>query len=112
MQNPVGSYYAPRSDEEKRKYWSQYSNASSDVPVYGDGNWVDSWPRPDDRAPSNYKGTSSDNGMRRFFVNRHNFGINIGFADGHVNKIKLRGLWNQNWYRGYALTKEPRLPKR
>ena len=50
--------------------------------------------------------------MRRFFVNRHNFGINIGFADGHVNKIKLRGLWNQNWYRGYALTKEPRLPKR
>ena len=50
--------------------------------------------------------------MRRFFVNRHNFGINGGFADGHVTKITLRGLWDQNWYRGYTLNKEPRLPSR
>ena len=112
MQNPEGSYYAPTSQEEKRKYWSQYSNASSDVPIYGDGNWVDSWPRPNDQPPNNYSGTHSDNGMRRFFVNRHSFGINAGFADGHVTKIKLRGLWDQKWYRGYTLTKEPRLPKR
>ena len=66
MQNPVGSYYTPRSDEEKRKYWSQYLNASSDVPFYGDGNWVDLWPRPNEQAPNNYLGTSFGNGMRRF----------------------------------------------
>ena len=112
MQDPVGSYYAPSNSAEKKKYWEQFSNATSEVPVYGDGNWVDSWPRPSDAPPPNYSGAYSDNGMRRFFVNRHNFGINAGFADGHVDKVTLRGLWDQIWYRGYQLTREPNLPKR
>ena len=112
MQDPVGSYYAPSNSAEKKKYWEQFSNATSEVPVYGDGNWVDSWPRPSDAPPPNYSGAYSDNGMRRFFVNRHNFGINAGFADGHVDKVTLRGLWDQIWYRGYQLTREPNSPKR
>ncbi len=96
----------------KKKYWEQFSNTTSEVPVYGDGNWVDSWPRPDNAPPPNYSGSYSDNGMSRFFVKRHNFGINAGFADGHVDKVTLRGLWDQTWYRGYILTREPKLPRR
>ena len=104
MQDPNKSFYAPSSATEKAKYWQQYSNAGSDVPLYGDGNWVDAWPRPTDAPPSNYSGkkTSADNGMRRYFVNRHNYSINAGFADGHTEKVTLRGLWDQNWYRGYT----------
>ncbi len=112
MQDPNGSYYAPNTADEKKKYWEQFSNTTSEVPVYGDGNWVDSWPRPDNAPPPNYSGSYSDNGMSRFFVKRHNFGINAGFADGHVDKVTLRGLWDQTWYRGYILTREPKLPRR
>lgn len=114
MQDPNKSFYEPSSATEKAKYWQQYSNAGSDVPLYGDGNWVDAWPLPTDPPPPNYSGkkTGADNGMRRFFVNRHNYSINAGFADGHTEKVSLRGLWDQNWYRGYQLTREPKLPKR
>ena len=112
MQDPNGSYYAPKTSDEKKKYWQQFSNATSEVPIYGDGNWVDSWPRPDIAPPPDYSGSHSDNGMRRFFVNRHHFAINAGFADGHVAKVTLRGLWDQTWYRGYVLNREPNMPRR
>ena len=112
MQNPEGSYYAPNTARERAKYWIRFSNATAATPLYGDGNWVDSWPRPDNPAPPDYSGEFSDNGMRRYFVNRHHFAIQGGYADGHVEKIPLEDLWRQQWHRGYDLRREPELPPR
>jgi len=29
-----------------------------------------------------------------------------------VAKVTLRGLWDQTWYRGYVLNREPNMPRR
>ena len=92
MQIQTG-FYEPSSATEKAKYWQQHSNAA--------------WMRrrtatatglmaPADRSASAklQRKTGADN-ARRFFVNRHNYSINAGFADGHTEKVSLRGLWDQ-----------------
>ena len=113
MQDPNKSFYEPSSATEKAKYWQQYSNAGSDVPLYGDGNWVDAWPRPTDPPPPNYSGKNRRRQRHAtVFCQQAQLPINAGFADGHTEKVSLRGLWDQNWYRGYQLTREPKLPKR
>ncbi|MCS1409791.1 MAG: hypothetical protein M2R45_02977 [Verrucomicrobia subdivision 3 bacterium] len=40
----------------------------------------------------------SDNGMRRFFVDLHNQGINIVYTNGRAERSDLR-VWAQNRYR-------------
>lgn len=112
MQHPKGSYYEPKTSEDWNRYFLNFANANSDVPLYGDGNWVDAWPRATDPAPPDYSGKHTDNGMRRMFVNRHDFATNLGYADGHVARAALRGLWDQEWHVGYVLRSEPRMPKR
>jgi prepilin-type N-terminal cleavage/methylation domain-containing protein/prepilin-type processing-associated H-X9-DG protein len=100
MQSPDGSYYPPTSDAERKRYYHVFSNANSNVPLYGDGNWVDAWPTRTDVPPPNYVGDHY-NGMQRFFVNRHELAINIGYADGHVSRVKLKDLWIQIWHQGF-----------
>lgn len=110
MQWPQGSYYEPTSESEWARYYGKYFNASTEVPLYGDGNWVDSWPRRNDEPPRDYKGDDRSNGMRRFFVNRHNYADNMAFTDGHVSSVKLKNLWIQKWHKGYEPNYKVRLP--
>ena len=70
-----------------------YMNSSANVPLYGDGNWVDAWPRADHTPPPNYEGGDHTQGMRRFFVDRHNKGIQLAYTDGHVEFVRLQALW-------------------
>lgn len=104
MQWPKGSYYEPGGRQPAHfadYYWGKYFKASAEVPMYGDGNWVDAWPQSNDAPPPNYSGEHTDNGMRRFFVDRHNQGINIAYTDGHVGRSSLPDLWIQLWHKGY-----------
>lgn len=116
MQWPLGSFYEPKTAEELKKYWGKLYNSSAEVPLYGDGNWVDGWPRSNDSPPRDLSGESGnnssngDNGTIRFFVNRHNFGTNLAYTDGHVGRAALRELWMQNWHNGYVRNPDVRLP--
>ncbi len=112
MQWPRGSFYEPNSADEWAKYYGQYYSASAEVPIYGDGNWVDGWPRAGDAPPRDYTGEHSDNGTRRFFVDRHNLGTNMSYSDGHVGRVDLRELWTQQWHRGYEPNPNVELPQK
>ena len=107
-----GSYYPPPNAEAAAKYFGQYFKANAETPLIGDGNWVDAWPRPENEPPPDYSGEYSDNGMRRFFVDRHNHGINAVYSDNHCDRIPLAELWEQLWHKGYRKRTDVRLPSR
>ncbi len=112
MQWPRGSYYEPTSDVVWAQYFGQYFKSNSETPLYGDGNWVDGWPRSTDEPPPNYSGEHTDNGTRRFFVDRHSQGINIVYSDNHCDRVDLAELWTQYWHNGYEKRTNVRLPSR
>lgn len=87
-----------------------------EVPVIGDCNWYVSWPRATDTMPTDLeRGTPPDavptNYMGRFCIERHHHGkdptINIGFADGHVERKRLDELWSLKWHREFETSKRP-----
>ena len=87
-------------------YWNKYSESTSDVPVFGDSIWVGAWPDGDDKIPSDIEGKgypafphSMGYFMGRFCVNRHDHRINMSFADGHCEPIRLEQLWTLRWHK-------------
>ena len=109
MQDPVGSYYAPGNSAEKEILGAVFQ-CHIGGSVYGDGNWVDSWPRRAMR-PSKLFRCLLRQRHAEFFVNRHNFGINTGFADGHVDKVTAR-LVGSNMVSRLPVNPRTQLPKR
>lgn len=85
------------------------------TPFFLDCVWVDSWPKPTDTPITDlYNGANDNEGMGRFTIARHgwkgaanaprNFTgtvlpgqNNVGFADGHVEPVKLNNLWKLSW---------------
>jgi prepilin-type N-terminal cleavage/methylation domain-containing protein/prepilin-type processing-associated H-X9-DG protein len=43
----------------------------------------------------------ANNGIKMFCINRHDGGINVLFADFHVEKVGLKGLWKLKWHRKF-----------
>lgn len=84
-------------------YWDTASPAqASSVPLFTDCRWVDSWPENGDTCSANFDINDSGNlntmsYMERFLIGRHEGKLNIGFADGHVEDIKLEMLWSVKW---------------
>jgi prepilin-type processing-associated H-X9-DG protein/prepilin-type N-terminal cleavage/methylation domain-containing protein len=83
------------------------------VPVLGDSNKIDSWPRRDDPTPAegNYTTMSGDRGggltprmLGRFAIARHGEAVNLVFLDGHAASVPLAELWGLKWHEEY----EPR----
>jgi prepilin-type N-terminal cleavage/methylation domain-containing protein/prepilin-type processing-associated H-X9-DG protein len=87
------------------------------TPVFLDAMWADAWPLETDPPYSDlYHGTLGNSGMQRLTIARHggvnparaprNFdtsqklpgAVNIGFADGHEELVKLENLWNYSWH--------------
>ncbi len=90
------------------------------TPVFFDENWVDVWPEETDKPFRNlYEGqplSVSPNQMGRCTIARHGGrsasraprnvlpgqklpgAINMGFADGHTQLVKLENLWSYNWH--------------
>lgn len=90
-------------------YWNSYSEATSGVPVFGDSVWVGAWPDGDDQMPPDIEGGGYLGSplfphlmgffMGRFCVNRHDHKINMTFADGHCEPVKLEKLWSLRWHK-------------
>jgi len=106
-------------DFPREKYYGQFSTAPSDVPVYGDSVWVGSWPEGNDRPPLDLKGSGYGDGsfphnkgqfMGRFAIDRHRGGINIGFVDGHVSRVSVKGLWLVNWHKDFQPNPNVKVP--
>ncbi len=103
---PTGYYQVDTSNPSHGNYYQKFSDARPDVPLFGDGMWVDAWPRSTDPPPSN--SFDGDNGsvasMHRFCIARHRRAINLSYVDTHIDAVELEDLWQQYWHRGY----EPR----
>jgi prepilin-type N-terminal cleavage/methylation domain-containing protein/prepilin-type processing-associated H-X9-DG protein len=83
------------------------------VPLIGDSNKIDSWPRRDDPTPSegHYTTLTGDRAggttpymLGRFALARHGLAVNIVFLDGHAATVPLAELWRLKWHEGF----EPR----
>lgn len=104
------------------------------TPLFADALWVDALPEQGDSPPINLftNGVAGDT-MARFIVARHggasppaapkNYtdnwnanpprcdGISMGFADGHVEAVKLPTLWTYLWHRNWDGSKaKPGIP--
>ena len=105
---PTGYYKPDKGSANYDNYFHKYSDARSDVPLFGDGMWVDAWPRSTDPPPSN--SFDGDNGsvasMHRFCIARHGRAINLSYVDGHLGVVRLEELWKQHWHQGYIPPEE------
>jgi len=70
---------------------------SSRVPTFFDAVWVDTWPRPSDPPPADPMKGDPTTGIGRCWINRHYGGINMGFCDGSVRRVKLNELMTLKW---------------
>lgn len=80
----------------------------SDVPLFGDSNWVGSWPDDTDTVPpslySGYAVHEVGYFMGRFSIDRHNKGIQMAFVDGSARRADLEQLWQLQWHRSFVST--------
>ncbi|HKS37521.1 MAG TPA: type II secretion system protein [Verrucomicrobiae bacterium] len=93
----------------------------SNTPVIADGNWIDTWPQPNDLPARNlFTGDDFAGAMVRLTLPRHGSdntwarnrifnpkdtlpgAINIGFADGHSRLVRLENLWNLDWHKNWV----------
>ncbi len=90
------------------------------TPFFADSVWVDAWPVETDLPARNlFDRDKFQGGMVRFTIPRHAAGreaastqfdpkndlpggINIAFADNHVELVRLERLWNLTWHRNWA----------
>ena len=115
----------PASDAPKFFVKESSVQRPTQTPLFSDMNWVDAWPRRDDFAWKDlYQGTTYNQHMGfqmgRMTIARHGGvnpsqaprnlgsgvpypgGINIGFADGHAEVVKLQNLWTYYWHVDYV----------
>lgn len=93
----------------------------SNTPVIADGNWIDTWPQPNDLPARNlFTGDDFAGAMVRLTLPRHGSAntwgrtqifnpkdnlpgaINIGFVDGHSALVRLENLWNLDWHKNWV----------
>src|ERR1700722_6604407 len=88
--------------------------ASSSVPIFSDGIWVEAGPRESDPPPTSdstalavqpgitlHTGELDDqDGFGQICIERHNGKhVNVAFVDGHVETEDLVNLWTLKWHR-------------
>jgi len=110
---PTGYYQVDTSNPEHGRYFQNFSDARPDVPMFGDGMWVDAWPRSSDPPPSNsFNGDNGDQAsMHRYCIARHRRAINLSYVDTHIAVVELEQLWQQYWHRGYEPRYDVVVPK-
>lgn len=94
------------------------------TPVLGDSIWTDGWPKAHQRPPFNPYYGWNDGGMGRYCIPRHSApgpqpkqtlpsasplrgAINLVFADGHQELVRLPRLWLFSWHKGYVPPPDP-----
>jgi prepilin-type N-terminal cleavage/methylation domain-containing protein/prepilin-type processing-associated H-X9-DG protein len=93
-------------------FWRSTNNLvgpASNIPVFGDSTWFDSWPRAEDQPMpepldfgSGNKGTTDE--MNHFCIDRHNGVTNMVFMDWSVRGVGLKELWTLKWHRQFDIT--------
>lgn len=92
----------------------------STTPFFADAIWVDAWPEETDRPARNlFDGDKfAAAGISRLAIPRHNANlaaasknfnardtlpgaINVGFADNHVEAVRLEKLWDLTWHKNW-----------
>ena len=106
----------------QRKHFKSESEVTNPSlsPYFADSVWVDTWPEPSDRPARNlFTGDNFAGAMLRVAIPRHSFNasaaprnfdpknllpgaVNVGFADNHVETVKLENLWNLEWHREWV----------
>ena len=84
--------------------------SGADVPVVGDGTWLDAgWPRDTDPPPPSRINPMSGgvDFMRRYFLARHSGAINIAFLDGSVRRVMPESLWSLRWHKSFRVREAP-----
>ncbi|MCK4999062.1 MAG: type II secretion system protein [Anaerohalosphaera sp.] len=89
----------------------------SEVPVFSDGIWVDSWPRDVDDfqaqiitnpeyLKTGYYIDGMNQNMGRVCIDRHGMKISISFFDGHAELVKLEDLWTLQWHKNFNVRRD------
>lgn len=108
----VGSYginlYVSQNSSGGRgdKLWGSLNTikGAAYIPVLTDSACEEDSPLPDDQPPAydgqTYEGEggSNVNEIKDRCINRHNEAINVLFADWHVERVGLKGLWEIWWH--------------
>ncbi len=97
-----GYYWNPRDG------FGTISEMSESTPTFSDGAWVNQEARPTNKwansliAPNEqigwyYQDPWSWMGLWRVSLDRHDYAINVSYADGSVKNVRINELWNQKW---------------
>ena len=99
------------------KLWGavSYVKGTAYIPALTDSAWDEDSPLPTDFPPAYdgevYAGGTGRDEMKDRCLNRHNEAINVLFADWHVERLGLKGLWeiwwHNNWVEERAAAGEP-----
>jgi prepilin-type N-terminal cleavage/methylation domain-containing protein/prepilin-type processing-associated H-X9-DG protein len=113
--------YFSTAEHRPKKYRNEADCPKpSSTPVIADGNWIDTWPQPNDPpARDLFTGDDFAGAMVRLTLPRHGGvkwargqrfdpkgdlpgAINIGFVDGHAELVKLERLWQLDWHKNWV----------
>ena len=113
--------YFSTAEQKPKKFKSDVDCPTpGTTPVISDGNWIDTWPQPNDPPARNlYTGDDFAGAMVRLTLPRHGGAswpkngifnpknelpgaINHGFVDGHGELVKLERLWRLDWHKGWV----------
>jgi len=83
-------------------YIRHIDQATSQTPVFGDSQWVGSWPNDQDTLPTNLQTPPNNHEfgyfMSRFCIDRHIKRINVSFMDGSCRAVAIPELWQLKWH--------------
>lgn len=123
----AGGWPAAWADERLAFKTEASIQQAATTPVLGDSVWVDAWPKADNKPQFNGYYGWNDGGMGRYCVARHSAGtadqskqtkpvnsplkgaVDIVFADGHAELIRLPRLWQLTWHKDYVPPAKPPL---
>jgi len=121
----AGGWPADWADERLAYKREVEITSSATTPVLADSVWVDAWPKADQRPSFNPYYGWNDGGMGRYLISRHaaaasvsratapltglrgGGGVNMVYADGHVDLCRLPRLWQLTWHKGYTPPANP-----
>jgi len=104
-ERPDGKYNYPSQD---RYDWECTGRTFSPgvAAVWFDCNWVDAWPwHTQDPSPDLVEGSRpGESSMGRVCIVRHDWSINVAFADGTAHNVPLPELWLLLWNPSFVPT--------
>lgn len=89
--------YGMFEEEDEGRSFRDSMPGRADIPVFTDSVWVDAFPAHTQVVPFNLQDPIDDYGFGRICIDRHKLAINVSFADGHADRIRLEDLWSLRW---------------